>query len=72
MKYLLLIPVAGYYLLRDIATLIKHEDLLRGLSLFILTAFVLLFFCAWLNIARELCKVKKQVGSNAYEWMVNK
>lgn len=70
MKYLLLIPVAGYYLMRDMATLIKHEDLLRGLSLFILTALVGLLFCAWLNIARELNKVKKQIGNIAYEWMV--
>ena len=72
MKYLLLLPVAAYYLMRDMAMLIKHEDLLRGISLFVLTFLVGIFFSAWLNIAREQSKIRKKLGGNVYEWMANK
>ncbi|HAV56589.1 MAG TPA: hypothetical protein DCX45_03505 [Acinetobacter junii] len=72
MKYILLIPIAGYYLIRDMHTLIMHDELIRGLSLFILLFLFLLFFSAWLNIARELTRVKKQIGSGTYDWLVTK
>lgn len=70
MKYILLLPIIGFYLVRDIATLLAHEDLVRGLALFILTFFTLLFFTAWLNIARELSKVRKQIGGKTFDWML--
>ena len=70
MKYLLLIPVAGYYLMRDMAMLINHGDLVRGLALFVLTFLVLLLSAICLNVINELNKVKKQIGDSAYKWMV--
>lgn len=70
MKYVLLIPVIGYYILRDIAALANHGDLLRGLLLFLLLFLFLLFFSAWLNIARELSRVKKRVGNSTYDWLI--
>lgn len=72
MKYLLLIPVAGYYLLRDMAALTRHGDLVRGLTLFILSAIVIILLAFCIELIKELNKVKMQVGNNAYEWMVGK
>lgn len=70
MKYILLIPIIGYYILRDIAVFVKQGDLVRGLAIFILVFIAILFFAAWLNIARELSRVKKRVGDSAYDWLV--
>ena len=72
MKYLLLSPIVGYYILRDMATLTRHGDLVRGLALFILSAFVMILLAICIELIKELNRVKKQVGNNAYDWMVGK
>jgi hypothetical protein len=75
-KYLLLTPIAsligGYYLLRDMATLLKHGELLRGLIIFILLSIAMMLGCFLVNAVKEINRVRKQVGSDAYEWMVGK
>lgn len=71
MKYLLLSPIAGYYILRDMAMLTRHGDLVRGLALFVLSALVMILLAYCIELIKELTKVKKQLGS-AYDWMVNK
>lgn len=74
MKYLLLTPIAsligGYYLLRDMATLLKHGELVRGLIIFILLSIVVILACVLINTVKELSRVRKQLGNNTYEWMV--
>lgn len=70
MKYLLLSPIAGYYVLRDMAMLARHGDLVRGLALFVLSALVMILLAYCIELIKELNRVKKQVGNNAYEWMV--
>jgi len=69
MKYILLIPIVTYYIFRDMAVLLKHGELLRGLSIFILLFLFLLFFSAWLNVVREASRVRKQIGSGVYDWL---
>lgn len=76
MKYLLLTPIAsligGYYLLRDMVTLLNHGELLRGLILFILLSIAVMLGCFLVNAVKEINRVRKQVGNDAYEWMVNR
>lgn len=72
MKYLLLSPIVGYYILRDMAALTRHGDLLRGLALFVLSAVVIILLCFSIELVKELSKVKKQIGNDAYEWMVQR
>lgn len=70
MKYLLLSPIVGYYILRDMAALTRHGDLVRGLALFTLSAVVIILMAFCIELIKELNRVKKQVGNSAYEWMV--
>lgn len=70
MKYLLASPIIFYYLMRDMATLLKHGELLRGLIIFILLSVVIMLACILMNTVQELKRVRKQVGANTYDWMV--
>lgn len=56
--------------MRDMATLLKHGELLRGLIIFILLSVVIMLACILMNTVQELKRVRKQVGANTYDWMV--
>lgn len=69
MKYLLLLPVLIYYIMRDFAAIIKHQEFYRGIAFIILTALAGIFFCAWLDIAKTQTRVRKKLGKNIYDWL---
>jgi hypothetical protein len=71
MKYLLFFPVLIYYIVKDFATIIQHQEFYRGIALFVLTAFVGIFFSAWLDIAKTQSRIRKKIGKDTYDWLVS-
>lgn len=70
MKYLFLLPpVIVFYIIRDMAILLKHQDLLRGISLLILLSLLGIFFCAWLDSVKRINRIIRKVGFKAYSWL---
>jgi hypothetical protein len=68
-KWIVISPVMLFYLLRDMAMLLKHQDLLRGLSTLILVAMLGIFFTAWLQGARREDRARRRLGEETYEWL---
>ena len=60
-KYLFISPLIAFYVLRDGATLIIHQDLLRGLTIVILTALTGLFFCLAFSLSRTADKQQAKI-----------
>lgn len=69
MKYLFLLPVFLFYIIRDFATLVQHQDFLRSITYIILFTAACLFFAAWLDLAKEQCKIKRKLGNTVYQWL---
>ena len=68
-KWIIISPLLLFYLLRDMAMLLKHQDLIRGISILILISLLGIFFTAWLQSAkREEC-LRKKLGDETYEWI---
>jgi hypothetical protein len=68
---ILLSPAAiGYYVLRDLPVILKHESLARGLSQIILISALGLAISLFIQYSREVYKIKKRLGPKAYEWLI--
>jgi len=68
-KWIIISPVLIFYLLRDMAMLLKHQDLLRGMAILILVSLLGIFFTAWLQGAKREDKVRGRLGEETYEWI---
>jgi hypothetical protein len=68
-KWVIISPVLLFYLLRDMAMLLTHHDLMRGMTILILISLLGIFFTAWLQGAKREDRVKRRLGDETYEWI---
>lgn len=69
MKYLLLLPILIYYIIRDLPTLLEHSELFKGLSLFVLLTLSLIFLTGWVNSFKSETRLRKKLGNKTYDWL---
>jgi hypothetical protein len=68
-KWIIISPLLLFYLLRDMAMLLKHQDLVRGIAILILISLLGIFFTAWLQGAKREERMRRKLGDEAYEWI---
>ena len=71
MKYILLLPILIYYIIRDLPTLLEHSELFKGLSLFVLLTFALIFLSGWIQSVRSETRLRKKLGDKTYDWLAD-